>query len=91
MVRIFSVSVSSVPSMACRARSTNASELGAMGGEAMGIWVIHGWRSSWSRWITDHSRRRARHPSPVSTRVSAPCALPFHMSWSSSSLLVTYR
>ncbi len=77
--------------MASRPRSTKVSELGAIGGAAIGMWVIHGWRSSISRWITAHCRRRDRHPLPVRTMVSAPLALAFHMSWSSSSLLTTYR
>jgi AcrR family transcriptional regulator len=38
-----------------------------------------------------HVRNRSRQPSPVSTRSSAPCALAFHISWSSSSLLPTCR
>ena len=37
------------------------------------------------------ARSRARQSSPSSTRSSAPWALAFHISWSSSSLLATCR
>ena len=77
--------------MVASPRSTKASEFGATGGAAIGIWVIHGWRSIMSRCTIAHIRSRARHPSPSNTRVSAPRALAFHISWRSSSLLSTYR
>ncbi len=80
-----------VPSSVSRPRSTNTSEFGASGGAASGIWVTHGCRSSISRWTVAHIRSRGRQPSPLSTRPSAPSALAFHMSCSSSSLLATCR
>jgi hypothetical protein len=91
ITRSLSASASPVPSMVSRPRSTKCSEFGANGGAAIGIWVIHGCRSSMSRWMTAQVRSRARQPSPSMTRCSAPTALAFHMSWSSSSLLATCR
>jgi hypothetical protein len=55
----------------------------------MGIWVIHGWRSSMSRWMIAQVRSRDRQPSPSMTSRSAPSALALNMSWSISSLLAT--
>ena len=91
MTRSLSASGRPESSIASSPRSTNVSEFGAMGGAAIGIWVIHGCRSIISRWTVAHVRNRARQPSPVSTRSSAPWALAFHISWRSSSLLATCR
>ena len=91
MTWIFDASGRPVSSMAASPRSTKCIEFGATGGAAIGIWVIHGWRSSMSRWMTAQARSRDRQPSPSITRSSAPSALAFHMSWSSSSLFATYR
>src|ERR1700722_2081289 len=87
----FDASGRPVSFMVASPRSTKCSEFGATGGAAIGIWVIHGCRSSMSRWITAQDRSRDRQPSPSITRCSAPSAAAFHMSWSSSSLLATYR
>ena len=80
-----------VPSRAASPSSTNASELGETGGAAIGSWVIHGWRSITSCWVSDHIRSRGRQPSPSSTRSCKDSALAFHISCISSSLLVTCR
>jgi len=75
--------------MASSARSTKCIEFGATGGAASGIWVIQGCWSSTSRWTRAHDFRRSRQPLPSSTSVSAPTALAFHISCSSSSLFAT--
>ena len=89
MTRILSASARPVSSMVCSPRSTKCSEFGAAGGAAIGIWVIHGCRSIMSRWMTAQVRSRSRQSVPSMTSSSAPVALAFHMSWSSSSLLAT--
>jgi hypothetical protein len=89
MTRSLSASGRPVPSIVRSPRSTKCSEFGATGGAAIGIWVIQGWRSSMSRWMTAQVRSRSRQSSPSMTRLSAPSALAFHMSCSSSSLLAT--
>ena len=58
MTRSLSASSRPVSSIASSPRSTNVSELGAIGGAAIGIWVIHGCWSIISRWTMAHIRNR---------------------------------
>jgi hypothetical protein len=80
MTRSLSVSARPVPSSVANPCSTNISEFGDSGGDAIGIWVIHGWRSIRSRWKAAHIRSLDRQSSPPSTNFSELSELTFHIS-----------
>ena len=88
---IFALSGRSTSSSAERPSSTQPSDSGDSGGVDIGSCTIHSFCPIIRRWTSAQDRSRSRHVSPSRTTSSIPRALAFHISWSSSSLLATWR